>query len=132
MAQLLRELLPTRTEPWILLQHCTNSVWRYFSIFLALGKQRQEDQKFNYPLLLSDFEVRLDYTEGGDEEEGEGGREGGQASKQERDITASVEEAEKLEPPSIAGGNADRCSSVGNIGRFLKEVRSYLRSCPFY
>lgn len=83
MAQLLRELLPTRTEPWILLQHCTNSVWRYFSIFLALGKQRQEDQKFNYPLLLSDFEVRLDYTEGGDEEEGEGGREGGQASKNE-------------------------------------------------
>lgn len=26
---------------------------------LTLGKQRQEDQKFNYPLLLSDFEVRL-------------------------------------------------------------------------
>lgn len=54
--------------------------------------------------------------------EREGGREGGQASKQERDITASVEEeAEKLEPSSIVGGNADRCSSVGNIGRFLKE-----------
>lgn len=61
------------------------------------------------------------------------GREGGQASKQERDITASVEEeAEKLEPSSIAGGNVNRCSSVGNIGRFLKEVRSYLRSGPFY
>lgn len=67
------------------------------------------------------------------EEEEEGGREGGQASKQERDITASVEEAaEKLEPSSIAGGNANRCSSVGNIGQFLKEVRSYLRSCLFY
>lgn len=59
--------------------------------------------------------------------------EGGRTGKQERAITASVEEeAEKLEPSSIAGGNADRCSSVGNIGQFLKEVRSYLRSCPFY
>lgn len=106
-------------------------MWRYFSIFSALEKQRQEDQKFNYPLLLGDCEARLDYVERRDEE-GEGGEEGGQASEQE-DVTANVEEeAEKLEPSSIAGGNANRCSSVGNIGQFLKEVKSYLRSCPFY
>lgn len=85
-------------------------MWRYFSIFSALGKQRQEDQKFNYPLLLSDFEARLDYVEGRGRE---GGREDRQASKNE--ISANVEEeAEELEPSSIAGGNANRCSSVGN------------------
>jgi hypothetical protein len=39
-------------------------------MLLAFKKQSQEDQKFNFPLLLSDFEARLDYTE----EEG-GGRE---------------------------------------------------------
>lgn len=48
-------------------------------MFLALRKQSQEDQNFNYPFLLSDFEARLDYTE----EEGKGEREGGQVGRQE-------------------------------------------------
>lgn len=42
----------------------------------------------------------------------------------ENEISANVEEeAEELEPSSIAGGNANRCSSVGSIGQFLKEVK---------
>jgi len=28
-------------------QHCTNLVWYFMSVILALGRQRQEDQKFN-------------------------------------------------------------------------------------
>ena len=44
-------------------------------MLLAFKKQSQEDQKFNFPLLLSDFEARLDYTEeeGGGREVGAGG-----------------------------------------------------------
>lgn len=95
-------------------------------MFLALRKQSQKDQNFNYPFLLSDFEARLDYTE----EEGKGGREDRQVGK---NITANVdEEVEKLEPSSIAGGNTNRCSCVGSMEQFLKLVKCYLRSCPFY
>lgn len=36
----------------------------------------------------------------------------------------------RREPFSIAGGNANSCSSVGNPGQFLKEVKSHLS--PFY